>query len=90
MLNYVNAQQRRCVMARAKLSGSLLARKDAPPSASSMKISMGEGKRLIALTLKVDQARYEALRTLGARTRRSNQEILLEALDTYLQKTEES
>lgn len=77
-------------MARAKLSGSLLARKDAPPSTSLMKVSVGEGNRLVALTLKVDQARYEALKLLGARTRRSNQEILLEALDAYLYRTEEA
>ena len=36
-------------------------------------------------TLKVDQVRDETLRVLGARTRRSNQEILLAALDAYLQ-----
>lgn len=38
----------------------------------------------VALTVKVDQPRYEALKVLGARTRRSNQEILLAALDAYL------
>jgi hypothetical protein len=38
----------------------------------------------VALTVKVDQARYESLKVLGARTRRSNQEILLAALDAYL------
>jgi hypothetical protein len=44
----------------------------------------GEGSKPIALTLKVDQARYEALKVLGARMRRSNQDILLAALDAYL------
>jgi hypothetical protein len=44
----------------------------------------GEGSKPIALTLKVDQTRYEALKVLGARTRRSNQDILLAALDAYL------
>jgi hypothetical protein len=75
-------------MARAKLSGSLLARKHAPvsaaPSSSSATarqgFSEGQGGKPIALTLKVDQVRYETLRVLGARTRRSNQEILLAAL----------
>jgi len=82
-------------MARAKLSGALLAQKgtaapttthidiarySAPPSA----LPEGQGGKPIALTLKVDQARYEALKVLGARTRRSNQEILLAALDLYL------
>ena len=38
----------------------------------------------VALTVKVDQPRYEALKVLGARTRRSNQEMLLAALDAYL------
>jgi hypothetical protein len=40
----------------------------------------------VALTVKVDQPRYEALKVLGARTRRSNQEILLAALDAYLRR----
>ena len=77
-------------MARSKLSGSLLARKDAPAAPNSLAVpaqaSAGEGRgnKMIALTVKVDQARYEALKVLGARTRRSNQEILLAALDAYL------
>ena len=79
-------------MARAKLSGALLAQKgaaaptavhrdDEPPPASA---PGGQGSKPIALTLKVDQARYEAVKLLGARTRRSNQEILLAAVDAYL------
>jgi hypothetical protein len=74
----------------SKLSGSLLARKDTPlAAASSSEItsaphSSGTGGKPIALTVKVDQARYEALKVLGARTRRSNQDILLAALDGYL------
>ena len=82
-------------MARAKLSGALLAQKGAAAtaathsdaarqSASPSSLPEGEGSKPIALTLKVDQARYEALKVLGARTRRSNQEILLAALDAYL------
>jgi hypothetical protein len=46
--------------------------------------SEGRGNKPITLTLKVDQVRYEALKVLGARTRRSNQEILLAAPDAYL------
>jgi hypothetical protein len=80
-------------MARAKLSGALLAQKGAAAPAVSDRDTArhsaspleGHGSKPIALTLKVDQARYEALKVLGARTRRSNQEILLAALDTYLQ-----
>jgi hypothetical protein len=79
-------------MARAKLSGALLAQKGATgplvhrddEARQSTPLPGGEGSKPIALTLKVDQARYEALRALGARTRRSNQEILLAALDAYL------
>jgi hypothetical protein len=82
-------------MARAKLSGSLLARKDnhvaeqlasdSPVLSGPVRtVTEGQGSKPIALTLKVDQARYEALKVLGARTRRSNQEILLAALDAYL------
>jgi hypothetical protein len=76
----------------SKLSGSLLARKDTPPPPATPDISLPsvdklakvEEQKPIALTLKVDQARYEALKMFGARTRRSNQEILLAALDAYL------
>jgi hypothetical protein len=81
-------------MARGKLSGALLAQKGAAApathsdgarqSASPRALLEGEGSKPIALTLKVDQARYEALKVLGARTRRSNQEILLAAFDAYL------
>lgn len=83
---------------RGKLSGALLAQKGpsaaalysdtARQSASPRALPEGEGSKPIALTLKVDQARYEALKVLGARTRRSNQEILLAALDTYLHRGE--
>jgi hypothetical protein len=55
-----------------------------PPSGGEEK-----GDRPIALTVKVDQARYEALKVFGARTRRTNQEILLAALDAYLRQTVE-
>jgi hypothetical protein len=81
-------------MARAKLSGSLLAQKGVPAAATApITVSPlvvasapleGQRGKPIALTLKVDQARYEALKVLGACTRRSNQEILLAALDAYL------
>jgi hypothetical protein len=80
-------------MARAKLSGTLLARKDAALAPTHQAGSVvpepageGRGTKPIALTLKIDQARYEALKLLGARTRRSNQQILLAALDAYLKR----
>lgn len=82
-------------MARSKLSGSLLARKDAPSIGAASEQSApapptqsgageGRGDKLVALTVKVDQGRYEALKAVGARTRRTNQQILLAALDLYL------
>ena len=80
-------------MPRPKLSGSLLARKESPAVATDAATPLmpghppaeeGRENKLIALTVKVDQPRYEALKVLGARTRRSNQEILLAALDAYL------
>ncbi len=37
----------------------------------------------IAVTLRLDPARYERLKVHGARARRTNQEILVEALDDY-------
>ena len=82
-------------MARAKLSGALLAQKGAAAptavhrdeerhSAPPTSAPGGQAGKPIALTVKVDQARYETLKVLGARTRRSSQEILLAALDAYL------
>jgi hypothetical protein len=38
----------------------------------------------IAVTVRLDPARYERLKMHGARKRQSNQEILVAALDTYL------
>jgi hypothetical protein len=38
----------------------------------------------IAVTVRLDPARYERLKVYGARRRRTNQEILVEALDRYL------
>lgn len=38
----------------------------------------------IAVTVRLDPARYEKLKVYGARQRRTNQEILVEALDDYL------
>jgi hypothetical protein len=37
----------------------------------------------IAVTVRLDPARYERLKVHGARLRRTNQEILVEALDDY-------
>jgi hypothetical protein len=37
----------------------------------------------IAVTVRLNPARYERLKVHGARVRRTNQEILVEALDDY-------
>ena len=39
----------------------------------------------IAVTVRLDEDRYVRLKVLGARTRRTNQEMLVAALDAYLQ-----
>ena len=38
----------------------------------------------IAVTLRLDPGRYERLKLHGVRTRQSNQQILVDALDAYL------
>ncbi|MDO9713152.1 hypothetical protein [Paracraurococcus lichenis] len=38
----------------------------------------------IAVTVRLDPARYERMRIFGVRRRRTNQQILVEALDGYL------
>lgn len=43
--------------------------------------------RLVALTLKVDEKTYVRLCTLGATKRRTNQDILAEALREYLKRS---
>lgn len=43
----------------------------------------------IAVTVRLDPRRYERLKVYGARLRRTNQEILVEALDRYFQNIKE-
>lgn len=43
----------------------------------------------IAVTVRLDPRRYERLKVYGARRRRTNQEILVEALDRYFRDVEE-
>lgn len=81
------------------LSSSLLVRRKpaAEPSTPSAPSSAGskgaevktERQRATyakALTLKLDQERYEALKMAGIRTGKSSQQILTEALDGWLKK----
>ena len=43
----------------------------------------------IAVTVRLDPRRYERLKVYGARLRRTNQEILVEALDRYFRDVKE-
>ncbi|HJS86012.1 MAG TPA: hypothetical protein VJ779_11195 [Acetobacteraceae bacterium] len=43
----------------------------------------------IAVTVRLDPRRYERLKIHGARLRRTNQEILVEALDRYFRNIKE-
>jgi hypothetical protein len=45
---------------------------------------MPSAKDRVALTLRVDQERHTRLRLLAAQTKRSSQDILLAALDSYI------
>jgi hypothetical protein len=64
-----------------------------PPSATAHGPAAGREARsparglhgTIAVTVRLDPARYERLKIHGARARRTNQEILVEALDDYFQ-----
>lgn len=41
----------------------------------------------IAVTVRLDPSRYERLKIHGVKTRQSNQQILVDALDAYLEKS---
>jgi hypothetical protein len=77
------------MMKAASLAGSsLIAKKPAdvkvsPPVAVVTKSDVAA--KPIAMTLKLDQDRYEALKTLQAKQRKTGQQILIEALDRYLE-----
>lgn len=69
----------------ASLSGSsLIARKRTAEIPDHVATSGNTGKP-VAMTLKLDQGRYEAFKALQAKQRKSGQQILIEALDSYLQ-----
>jgi hypothetical protein len=66
-----------------------MATKKAPTPAKpkqSRKASTTDGKPPVALTLKVDDKTYVRLCTLGAKQRRTNQDILNEALQEHLKR----
>jgi hypothetical protein len=66
-----------------------MATKKAPTPAKpkrSSKASTGTDAKPVALTLKVDEKTYVRLCTIGAKLRRTNQDILNEALQEYLKR----
>lgn len=68
----------------ASLSGSsLIARKRADTPAPV--VTGTHAEKPISITLKLDQARYEAFKSMQAQQRKTGQQILIEALDNYLQ-----
>jgi hypothetical protein len=56
-------------------------------AAAAKKAGDAGGEKPVALTLKVDHATYVRLCTLGATERRTNQDILRQALREYLDRT---
>jgi hypothetical protein len=65
----------------AKLGDELIVRKGAAAPADPM---APISEKPVAVTLRLDQARYERLRAFGARHRLKNQAVLVAALDRYL------
>jgi hypothetical protein len=79
----------------APLSADLLVRKGKAtpattnePPAPTDTTPQSAGTKTIALTVKLDSERYHRLITFGARftPRRSNQQIIVAALDAYLER----
>jgi hypothetical protein len=66
---------------RAPLSPDLIRRSAAKPSRAPDRA----GQDRIAVTVRLDRKRYTRLKSLAARDGRSGQEILMEALDAYLE-----
>ena len=46
--------------------------------------SLAARAKPVAVTVKLDEARYQKLKMLGLTTRRSSQDIIVQALDAYL------
>jgi hypothetical protein len=80
-----------------RLDSGLIVRKgEAAPAINSSARPLGEADVIslraipkgiagtIAVTVRLDPARYERLKLHGVRNRKSNQEILVAALDTFL------
>lgn len=48
------------------------------------KVPKGANMNTIAVTVRLDPARYQSLKLYGVKTRTSNQDVLVAALDLYL------
>jgi hypothetical protein len=62
-------------------------RKEAEPSRDRVAGESASRPRLIAVTLRLDERRYERLKLYGVRRRLTNQQILVHALDLLLEST---
>jgi hypothetical protein len=57
----------------------------AAPAPASVEPAMPKGVAgTVAITVRLDKARYERMKIHGAKERRTNQQILVAALDAYL------
>ena len=68
----------------ARLTPDLLARKGEAVPVRDKVSETGSPTYYKSLTLKLDRARYEALKTMGIKLDRKSQQILVEALDAWL------
>lgn len=81
------------------LTSSLIARKgeampatpashqvEQPPPPATTAVTAVPSKDMVALSLRLDQDRYERLKIAGVRLRQKSQTILVEALDHWLEK----
>lgn len=55
-----------------------------PPVPPSPPLAQPPAQGTIAVTVRLDPARYERLKIYGVRHRRTNQDLLTEALDAFL------
>ena len=69
------------------LGGAVIVRKgESAPEEVAPRVSVPVKAGTIAVTLRLDPDRYEKLKSLSGRTRRTNQDILQSALDAYLRR----
>ena len=76
-------------MAKQKITGlsaSMMQAPSAPPAASVA--TLENDRKPVAQTVKVPDVLFVRLKTFSARHRRTNQDILLTALEEYLDKNE--